>query len=219
MEPFINEIADAVIDPQTGVSIKERRYANQMVNGDKATRTRLMGNKNIKLSALGAGSDWSGFLQFLGIASLNLGFGGEGSGGEYHSVYDSYDHFTRFKDPGFQYGIALSKTAGRTMMRLANADVLPIDFNSFYKTVNDYVGELKTLLDNTRAETEQENKMINDKLFDLAKDPKKGFQSPKPKDVVPYLNFSELENKMAQLKTNAEEFQKLYANATKTEIQ
>jgi N-acetylated-alpha-linked acidic dipeptidase len=214
LEPFFNEIADAVIDPQTGVSIKERRYANQMVNGDKATRTRLMGNKTIKLSALGAGSDWSGFLQFLGIASLNLGFGGEGSGGEYHSVYDSYDHFIRFKDPGFQYGIALSKTAGRAMLRLANADVMPIDFNSFYKTVNDYVGELKTLLDNTRAETEQENKMIADKLFDLAKDPKKGFQSPKPKGVVPYLNFSELENKMAELKTNAEEFQKVYANGT-----
>jgi N-acetylated-alpha-linked acidic dipeptidase len=214
LEPFFNEIADAVIDPQTGVSIKERRYANQMVNGDRATRTRLAGNKNIKLSALGAGSDWSGFLQFLGIASLNLGFGGEGSGGEYHSVYDSYDHFTKFKDPGFQYGIALSKTAGRTMMRLANADVLPIDFNSFYKTVNDYVGELKTLLDNTRAETEQENKMIADKLYDLAKDPKKEFQSPKPKSAVPYLNFSELENKMAELKTNAEEFQKLYASGT-----
>ncbi len=214
LEPFFNEIAEAVIDPQTGVSIKERRYANQMVNADKATRTRLMGNKNIKLSALGAGSDWSGFLQFLGIASLNLGFGGEGSGGEYHSIYDSYDHFTRFKDPGFQYGIALSKTAGRAMLRLANADVLPIDFNTFYKTVNDYVGELKTLLENTRAETEQENKMITDKLFDLAKDPKKGFQSPKPKGHVPYLNFSELENKMAELKTSAEEFQKIYVNGT-----
>jgi len=214
LEPFFNEIADAVIDPQTGVSIKERRYASQMVSGDRAARARLMGNKNIKLSALGAGSDWSGFLQFLGIASLNLGFGGEGSGGEYHSVYDSYEHFTKFKDPGFQYGVALSKTAGRTMMRLANADILPIDFNSFYKTVNDYVGELKTLLDNTRAETEQENKMIADKLYDLAKDPKKGFQTSKPKDAVPYLNFSELENKMAELKTNAEEFQKLYANGT-----
>ena len=117
-----------------------------MVNADKAARAKLMGNKNIKLSALGAGSDWSGFLQFLGIASLNLGFGGEGNGGQYHSIYDSYDHFTRFKDPGFQYGVALSKTAGRTTMRMANADVLPIDFNSFYKTVNDYVTELKTLV-------------------------------------------------------------------------
>jgi N-acetylated-alpha-linked acidic dipeptidase len=100
------------------------------------------------------------------------------------------------------------------MLRLANADVLPIDFNSFYKTVNDYVSELKTLLDNTRAETEQENKMIADKLFDLAKDPKKEFQSPKPKGNVPFLNFSELENKMADLKTSAEEFQKVYANGT-----
>jgi N-acetylated-alpha-linked acidic dipeptidase len=212
LEPFFNEIADAVIDPQTGVTIKERKYASSIVNADKAARAKMMGNKTIKLSALGAGSDWSGFLQFLGIASLNLGFGGEGSGGQYHSIYDSYDYFTRFIDPGFQYGVALSKTAGRTTMRLANADVLPIDFSSFQKTVADYVTELKTLADNMRAETETENKLISDKLYDLAKDPKKGFQSPKPKDVVPYLNFSELENKMAELKTNAEEFQKLYAN-------
>jgi N-acetylated-alpha-linked acidic dipeptidase len=99
-------------------------------------------------------------------------------------------------------------------MRLANADVLPIDFSSFQKTVADYVSELKTLADNMRAETETENKLISDKLYDLAKDPKKGIQSPKPKEVVPYLNFSELENKMAELKTQAEEFQKLYASGT-----
>jgi N-acetylated-alpha-linked acidic dipeptidase len=145
---------------------------------------------------------------------MNLGFGGEGNGGEYHSIYDSYDHFVKFKDPGFQYGVALSKTAGRVMMRLANAEVLPIDVNSFYKTVNDYVTELKTLLETTRTETEQENKMIQDKLYDLAKDPTKGFQSPKAKDAVPFLNFSELENTMVQLKTSAEEFQKLYGSGT-----
>ena len=214
LEPFFNEIADAVIDPQTGVSIKERRYANAVVNADKAARAKMLGNKNIKLSALGAGSDWSGFLQFLGIASLNLGFGGEGSGGEYHSIYDSYDHFTRFKDPGFQYGIALSKTAGRTMMRLANADILPIDFPSFQKTVADYVTELKTLADNMRTETETENKLINDKLYDLAKDPKKNIAAPKQKGAVPFLNFSSLENAMVQLKTSAEEFQKQYGSGT-----
>jgi N-acetylated-alpha-linked acidic dipeptidase len=214
LEPFFNEIADAVTDPETGVSIKERKYANAMVTADKAGRTKLSGNKNIKLEALGAGSDWGGFLQYLGIASMNLGFGGEGSGGEYHSIYDSYDMFTRFKDPGFQYGITLSKTAGRTMLRLANADVLPIDFNSFYKTVAEYATELKTLLDNTRAETEAENKMINDKLFDLAKDPTKQYLSPKLKSNVPFLNFSSLENSLVQLKTNAEEFQRLYGNGT-----
>lgn len=214
LEPFFNEIANDVIDPQTGVSIKERKYASAFVNADKTARAKMMGNKNMKLGALGAGSDWSGFLQFLGIASLNLGFGGEGSGGEYHSIYDSYDHFTKFKDPGFQYGVALSKTAGRVMLRMANAEVLPIDFTSFQKTVADYVTELKMLLETTRAETEQENKMIQDKLYDLAKDPTKGFQSPKPKETVPFLNFSDLENAMAQLKSSAEEFQKVYSSGT-----
>jgi len=214
LEPFFNEITNDVIDPQTGVSIKERRYASDMVTADKTARAKMLGNKNIKLGALGAGSDWSGFLQFLGIASLNLGFGGEGQGGEYHSIYDSYDHFIKFNDPGFQYGITLSKTAGRAMMRMANADVLPFDVNSFYKTLANYVTELKTLLDNTRAETDQENNMIRGKLYDLAKDPAKNYQTPKMKDEVPYLNFSDLENAMEQLKNNTEEFQKQYGSTT-----
>jgi len=213
LEPFFNEIANDVIDPQTGVSIKERKYALTMVTADKPERVKLTGNKNINLGALGAGSDWSGFLQFLGIASINLGFGGEGQGGEYHSIYDSYDHFVKFTDPGFQYEVTLAKTTGRAMMRMANADVLPFDVNSFYKTVAGYVTELKALLDNTRTETEQENKMIRDKLFDFATDPTKKFQSPKEEDAVPYLDFSNLENTMEQLKNTAEEFQKQYSSA------
>jgi N-acetylated-alpha-linked acidic dipeptidase len=212
-ENFFNEIASEVIDPQTGVSIKERKYAQTMVDGDKAKRMKSLGDKNIKLEALGAGSDWGGFLQHLGIASLNLGFGGEGRGGEYHSIYDSYDLFTKFKDPGYQYGIALSKTGGRMMLRLANADVLPVDFNSFFKTVNEYATEVKTLLDNSRAETEMENRMIREKMFDLAKDPSKIYAAPKAKEEVPYLNFSSLENALAQLKNSAQEFQQLYSKA------
>jgi len=214
LETFFNEITNDVMDPQTGVTIKERRYARTVTEADKAARSKLYGNKYIKLNALGAGSDYSPFLQHLVIASMNLGFGGEGTGGEYHSIYDSYDLFTRFKDPGYQYGLALSKTAGRTMLRLANADVLPIDFNSFYKTVNDYASELKTLLENTRNETETENKIIKDKLFDLAKDPKKTYQSPKIKDPVPFLNFSSVENSLVRLKNATEEFQKSYGKAT-----
>lgn len=213
LEPFFNEITNDVIDPQTGVSIKERKYALAMVTANKQERDILTGNKDIKLGALGAGSDWSGFLQFLGIASMNLGFGGEGEGGVYHSIYDSYDHFVKFTDPGFHYEVALAETAGRAMMRMANADVLPFDVNSFYKTVNGYVTDLKALLENTRSETEQENKMISDKLFDIAQDPTKKYLSPKMKDEVPYLNFSNLENALAQLKIISEEFQKQYESA------
>ncbi|HBZ21338.1 MAG TPA: folate hydrolase, partial [Bacteroidales bacterium] len=218
LETFFNEITNDVIDPQTGVSINERKYALTIVTADKQARTNLIGDKNIKLGALGAGSDWSGFLQFLGIASMNLGFGGEGGGGVYHSIYDSYDHFVKFTDPGFQYEVTLAETCGRIMMRMANADVLPFDINSFYKTVSEYVTELKALLDNTRTETEQENKMIGDKLFDYSKDPTKYFQSPKVRDAVPFLDFSKLENTMSQLKNTSEEFQNQYSRATQMPV-
>lgn len=214
LEPFFNEIANDVMDPQTNVTIKERHYARMMVRADAATRMKMLGNKNIRLGALGAGSDYSSFLQHLGIASMDIGFGGENQGGEYHSAYDSYDLFVKFKDPGFHYGEALTKTAGRITMRMADADVLPFNFNSFYKTVNDYVNEVQALLDNSRSQTEVENKMINEKLFVIANDPAKTYVPPSVKGLVPFLNFSNLENAMVQLKNASAEFQKLYGKAT-----
>jgi N-acetylated-alpha-linked acidic dipeptidase len=214
LEPFFNQVIEDVKDPQTGVSVKERRYAKQLVDADKASRAKLMGNKYMKLGALGAGSDYSPFIQHMGIASMDIGYGGEDPGGEYHSIFDSYDLYTRFKDPGFQYGVTLAKTAGRITMRLANADALPFDFNAFYKTLNDYAAEVKAMIDNQRTETETQNKMIEENLFAVAKDPKKTYASPEVKQAVPFLNFSELDNSLAQLKTSAEEFQKVYANAT-----
>jgi len=215
LETFFNEIADNVTDPETGATIKERRFAKQVVSADASARAKMLSDKDgkrIKLGALGAGSDYSPFLQHLGIASMNLGFGGEDPGGEYHSIYDSYDMFRRFKDSGFIYGVTLSKTAGRVMLRLAGADVLPFEFNTLYKTINDYVGEVKKLLDDERAETDIQNKLIREKLFEMAKDPKKVSITPELKEDVPYLNFSSLENAMVQLKEKAEDFQKIYSN-------
>ncbi len=209
LEPFFNQIMDDVKDPQTGVSIKERKYARTIVTADKTNRAKLLGNKTMKLGALGAGSDYSPFIQHLGIASMNLGFGGEDDAGIYHSIYDSYDHFTRFIDPGFQYGIALAKTAGRVTMRLANADVLPFDFNTFYKTVAEYATEVKTLADNKRSDDEMQKKLVNEKLFELANDPKKPYKETAKKESVPFLNFADLDNSLQQLKESAEEYQKL----------
>jgi N-acetylated-alpha-linked acidic dipeptidase len=219
LEPFFNQIMDDVIDPQTGVSIKERRYAKALVDADKTARAKMLGNKYYKIGALGAGSDYSPFIQHMGIASMNLGFGGEDNGGDYHSIYDSYDHYIKFGDPGFQYGVALSKTAGRVMLRLANADVLPFDFNSFYKTLNDYAAEIKTLLDNQRSETETENKMLKDNLYNLAKDPKKTYLPPTAEGQVPYLNFSELDNSIVQLKNLAEDYQKVFNSGTQLPVE
>jgi N-acetylated-alpha-linked acidic dipeptidase len=209
LETFFNEIADNVIDPQTGVSIKERLYAKTIVEADKSNRAKLLGNKYIKLRALGAGSDYSPFFQHLGIASMDIGFDGEGDDGQYHSIYDSYDLFTRFKDPNFAYGVALSKTAGRVMLRLANADVIPIDFNTFYKTVNDYAIDVKSLLDNARAETDIENKLIKNNLFNAANDPTRKLKLPVARENVPFLGFNGLDNALNALKNAAEDFQKM----------
>ena len=114
----MSEIAREVLDPQTGVSVLERSKSLQAVNAPNAkAQTEILNRNNLVLGALGSGSDYSPFFQHLGIPALNLAFGGEGGGGEYHSVYDSYDHYIRFKDPKFEYGIALAKTAGRATLR------------------------------------------------------------------------------------------------------
>jgi N-acetylated-alpha-linked acidic dipeptidase len=214
LEPMYNEIIASVTDPQYGVSVRDRRHARALVEADRGARARLFGSSYQKLSALGAGSDYSGFIQHLGIASVNLGYGGEGSGGEYHSIYDSYDHFTRFKDPGFAYGSLLAKTAGRMALRIANADVLPMDFGSFQETVAGYVAEVKTLVDNMRQDAETENRLIRDNIYAIARDPRKELQMPKPVESVPYLDFSPLDNALADLRNAAQAFRTASARAT-----
>jgi len=202
LENFFNEVAADVTDPQTGVSVLERKYARTLATADRNAKTKILGNRYMKISALGAGSDYSPFFQHLGIPSANIGFGGESGGGEYHSIYDSYDHFTRFKDPGFKYGTALAKTAGRAMLRLANADVLPFDYNILTGTITDYLAELKSMLEQLRSDAEMENRLVKDKVYQLAADPILGFAFPKEKSMVPFLEFSAIENAMTQLKKN-----------------
>lgn len=209
-ETFFNQVAGSVIDPETHVSVKERYYAYRLATANKTEIAKILGNESYKLGALGAGSDYSGFLQHLGIPSFNLGYGGEGEGGEYHSIFDSYDMFTRFKDPGFQYGVTLSQTAGRLLMRLADAGVLPFSFNDFYKTLDTYATEVKTLLNNERTETGNENKLIKANIYALAKDPKKTYVLPQIKADVPSLNFSDLDSALSTMKKESETFQQLY---------
>ena len=212
-ETFFNEIAGEVKDPQTGVSIRDRLYAKAMLDADRSGKAKLAGNKYMKLSALGAGSDYSPFLQYLGISSMNIGFGGEGNGGEYHSIYDSYDLFKKFKDPGSLYGATLAKTGGRIMMRLGMADIIPMNFSNFYTTVNEYTNELKILADQMRADAEMEKKMAKDRINELAEDPILKLQPKRLKGVVPFFDFSALDNALVKLKAQSEEFQQLYAKA------
>ncbi|HET9487711.1 MAG TPA: transferrin receptor-like dimerization domain-containing protein, partial [Chryseosolibacter sp.] len=207
LETFITEVARDVMDPQTKISVLERNKSRQVVNAPNAkVRKEILNRDHFVLGALGSGSDYSPFIQHLGIPSLNLGYGGEGNGGEYHSVYDSYDHYIRFKDPAFEYGIALAKTAGRATLRLANAERLPFDFKAFHRTVNNYLKEVGELLDDMREATATQNRMITENRFVYAADPEIKFRSPEQQEVVPFLDFSPIQNALAKLEVASQQF-------------
>ncbi len=151
-----------------------------------------------------------------GIPALNIGYGGEDDGGEYHSIYDSYDLYAKFKDPGFRYGVTLAETAGHAVLRMANADVLPFDFTHLYKTIDEYSKDLMSLLQKTRETTEVENQIINSGGYNLGEDPTKKLISPVVKDEVPYLDFSPLQNALEALKKSTDSLKSLYADKIKS---
>jgi N-acetylated-alpha-linked acidic dipeptidase len=184
LEKFINEVGKDVPDPQTKMSVWERTRANQIVNGSPAERTEAMSRPDLRIGALGSGSDFTPFLQHLGIASLNIGFGGEDGGGSYHSIYDSFDHFTRFVDPGSAYGIVLAKVCGRATLRLADAETLPFEFSNFAETVGGYANEVMRLTDSMREEANISNLIITNGMLKAVQDPTTTFIVPKQKDAV-----------------------------------
>jgi N-acetylated-alpha-linked acidic dipeptidase len=220
LEPLMDEIAKSVIDPQTNVSIFERRKSHDaiMATSTEAKR-KILDEKELKLGAMGSGSDYSSFIQHAGIPALNLGFGGEGNGGEYHSIYDSYDNYVKFKDPGFQYGVTLAQTAGHAVLRMANADLLPFDFTHLYHTINEYSNDLISLLQKTRESTEVENQMITSGGYAVGEDPTKKMIMPVVKPGVPYLDFSSLQNALESLKKSADTLKVIFQNKLKTNSQ
>ncbi|PSL49007.1 N-acetylated-alpha-linked acidic dipeptidase [Chitinophaga niastensis] len=202
LETLVNEVTRDITDPQTKVSILARRQASDVL---KAATPKLkkekLAKQGIAIGAMGSGSDYSSFLQHLGVPSLDYGFGGEDAGGEYHSIYDSYDDYVRFKDPGFNYGVALSQTAGHTALRVANAVRLPFDFRKLYETVNGYVNELTELTSNLRESTTIENQLIREDKYQLTADTAKHLLPPAAKAAVPFIDFAPLQNALVALDT------------------
>jgi N-acetylated-alpha-linked acidic dipeptidase len=211
LEPFMDEISKNVIDPQTGVSVFERKRAHEAVfNNNESEKKKLWNERELKIEAMGSGTDYSSFIQHAGISSLNLAYSGEDEGGEYHSIYDSYPAFVRFKDPGFKYGVTLAQTAGRAVLRFSEADGLPFNFTHLYSTIDTYCHEISDLLDNKRANTELENEIIKSDGYRLAYDPLKGYALPAQQDEVPLLDFSSLKDALQKLHKGADTLQFFY---------
>ncbi len=225
LQNFVNKVALDVTDPQTGVSVDKRARAGAMVaaaSGGANERTKAVGKlaadgKDIPLDPLGSGSDYSSFLQHLGIAALNVGYGGEGSsGGVYHSAYDTYEHHSTFVDPGFAYAGALAKTTGRMVLRMSEQDAPVARYGDFADTVSTYLDELKALAGAKRDAQMAQAKLIAADAFKLSDDPTQTNGAPTPLKVVPFFNFAPLENAVVRLKASAAAYDKTLAAKSPT---
>jgi N-acetylated-alpha-linked acidic dipeptidase len=209
LQHFVNEAARDVKDPETGASVQARALAVRRVAGYEAGHGFDAGAE-LPLGALGSGSDYTPFLQHLGVNSLNLEFHGEADYGVYHSAYDSFDHFRRFVDPTFQYGIALAQVAGRIVLRAAQADILPALESDFATSVAGYDEELHKLLDGMRGKAGELSKLLDDGEFQLAMDPRLPRSPPPRMGEVPYLSFADLDNAVERLRASAGAFDARY---------
>jgi N-acetylated-alpha-linked acidic dipeptidase len=214
LEKFINEVARDIADPETKLSAWKRLQLKHIADAaSPEEREEIRHRSDLRIDALGSGSDYTPFLQHLGIASLNLGYGGEDGGGIYHSIYDDYYWYTHFSDTDFSYGRALAQTIGGAVMRLASAELLPYEFSNSAESIEKYLGELKKLLAAKQDEIRERNRQIDEGLFAATDDPKKRLVPPPREDVPPYLNFAPLENAVAGLKRSGAHYEKALAKA------
>ncbi len=145
LQQFISEVARDVNDPRTGKPVLEVGRRKAIDGLPEAERAEAEKDPNIRIAPLGSGSDFTPFLQHLTVASLNLSFGGESAGGVYHSVYDSFEWYTRFSDTDFTYGRTLAQMTGTAVLRLSEAAVLPFRFSDMSDTLGRYVAEVQKL--------------------------------------------------------------------------
>jgi N-acetylated-alpha-linked acidic dipeptidase len=200
LEKFINAVMRDINDPEKNISVWKRSYLAQIAHASSADdRREIRSRGDLKISALGSGSDFSAFLDHCGIASLNMGFGGEGGGGNYHSVYDDFYYYTHFSDTDFMYGRALAQTVGTAVIRLADAELLPYSFTNFSETVKKYLDELQKLAKSKQDDIRERNKEIEEGVFAATADPKEKSVPPSTEELPPYLNFAPLQNAVDSL--------------------
>ena len=213
LEKFINGVMRDITDPETGATVERRLRARQVERATAANRSDLRAREDLHIGALGSGSDYTAFLQHVGVPSMNLGFGGEDEGGIYHSVYDDFYWYTHFSDTSFVYGRALSQTMGTAVMRLANADVIPYDFTDLAETVTRYVSELRSLRTGMAAAATEHNRQLADSGFALTNDPRNPLAVPARESAVPELDFAPLDSAADALTRASRKYGKAFTGA------
>jgi len=211
LEKFINGVARDITDPEKNISVWKRKQANLIVTETpqwQVARQEARSRPDLRIGALGTGSDYTAFIGHLGIASMDVSYTGEDDQGIYHSIYDDFYWFTHFSDGDFVYGRALAQTVGTMVLRFADADVLPYDFTDFADTMRKYSGELKALLSSMQDEIRERNQALDDGFYSAADDPRHPTVAPKREEVPPFLNFALLDNAAAAINRSAEHYEK-----------
>ncbi len=231
LEHFVNTVARDVEDPETHLSVWKRLYFKRLADarrreeggvsplrpvhfgGQPQPLKELRHRADLRIAALGSGSDYTPFLQHLGIASVNMGYSGEADGGIYHSIYDDFYWYTHFSDTKFVYERALAQTVGLSVMRLSDADVVPMEFGDLADTVGMYVRQLHALWQKERTDILERDRELREGVYTATHDPEKTYVPPKPEAVPPYLNFAPLENGAEALRHAAKRYDRALAAA------
>ena len=206
LEKFVNTVSHDITDPEKNISVWKRDQAAALTRGRPEERKEARTRADLRIGALGSGSDFSTFIDHLGIATLNIGYGGEDDDGIYHSIYDDFYWYTHFSDKEFVYGRALAQTVGTMVLRFADADVLPYEFGDFADTIHKYSDELKKLLKDKQEEIADRNRNLDDGVFIAVSDPRRPTVAPPREQVPPFLNFAPLDNAQAALDRAAEHY-------------
>jgi N-acetylated-alpha-linked acidic dipeptidase len=214
LEKFINGVARDIIDPEKDISAWERRKLYDIAHAQTPEqREEIRKRPDLRIGALGDGSDYTAFIHHLGIASADIRFSGESNGGVYHSIYDDFYWYTHFDDTNFVYGRALAQTVGTAVLRLADADVAPFEFNGMADTYSRYVDELEKLAKKKRDDALERNRELDENVYEATADPTKKSVPPPRLTVPPYLNFAPLQNGLDALKNSARKYQAEFARA------
>jgi N-acetylated-alpha-linked acidic dipeptidase len=210
LENLVNAVAHEIDDPEVKMSLWKRYQAFKIAGASNAVdRRELRGHPDLPLDPPGSGSDYTSFVDFLGIPCLNIEFDGESNDhGVYHSIYDDFYWYSHYGDTNFDYGRALAQTIGTTVLRLADAEVIPFEFGDLADVVHKYTEDLQNLLKHKQEQIEERNLELEEGVFLATSDPQHPKGPPEAEATPPELNFAPLQNAAKALAASAKRYQK-----------
>jgi N-acetylated-alpha-linked acidic dipeptidase len=212
LEGVISAVARDINDPEKNISVWQRAHLRAILKAkDADERGRIRKRTDLEVEALGDGSDYTAFQDHAGISALDVGFGAEDEGDQYHSIYDDFYWYTHFADTDFAYGRALAQTAGTTMMRIADSDLLPYEYSAQAEAIGKYETDLEKLLKDKQDEFTERNLELQEGVFTATSDPHKTYVPPPAEIVPPFMNFAPMKNSIELLKKSADDYSKALA--------